>query len=166
MGKLANSFTMMKFLVMFCLFISLFNEMEAKPVEGTLGSDLLQAMDDEERQGASNEDEDSNEEDEEDEDEDEEDEEAEDDDDDDDPNICCYSNSYGEYFWTCTEGCNGDVKPLSQCQGRDDCNECGGITCSSMPADCTSEGGDDDDKKEDEDETEDEKEEKDAKDRS
>merc|ERR1712110_70229 len=156
MGKLANSFTMMKFLVMFCLFISLFNEMEAKPVEGTLGSDLLQAMDDEERQGASNEDEDSNEEDEE----------AEDDDDDDDPNICCYSNSYGEYFWTCTEGCNGDVKPLSQCQGRDDCNECGGITCSSMP-EC------DDDKKEDVDETEDEKEEKDeekeekdAKDRS
>merc|ERR1712061_902477 len=91
-------------------------------------------------------------EDEEDEDEDEEDDEAEDDDDDDDPDICCYSNSYGDYFWTCTDGCNGDVKPLSQCQGRDDCNECGGVTCSSMPED-------DDDTKEDVDETEDEKEE-------
>merc|ERR1712241_1369178 len=113
---------------MFCLFISLFNEMEAKPVERTLGSDLLQAVEDEE-----------------DEDEDEEDEEGEDDDDDDDPNICCYSNSYGEYFWTCTDGCNGDVKPLSQCQGRDDCNECGGITCSSMPAE-----NDDNDEEDDE----------------
>merc|ERR1712241_102148 len=31
--KLTNSFTMMKFLAMFCLFIALFNEMEAKPIE-------------------------------------------------------------------------------------------------------------------------------------
>merc|ERR1711944_117838 len=33
-SKLTNSFTMMKFLAMFCLFIALFNEMEAKPIEG------------------------------------------------------------------------------------------------------------------------------------
>merc|ERR1712218_331186 len=32
-SKLTNSFTMMKFLAMFCLFIALFNEMEAKPIE-------------------------------------------------------------------------------------------------------------------------------------
>merc|ERR1712025_1077607 len=31
--KLTNSFTMMKFLAMFCLFIALFNEMEAKPIK-------------------------------------------------------------------------------------------------------------------------------------
>merc|ERR1712076_295035 len=31
-SKLTNSFTMMKFLAMFCLFIALFNEMEAKPI--------------------------------------------------------------------------------------------------------------------------------------
>merc|ERR1712095_71202 len=32
-SKLTNSFTMMKFLAMFCLFIALFNEMEAKPIK-------------------------------------------------------------------------------------------------------------------------------------
>merc|ERR1712076_451 len=32
-SKLTNAFTMMKFLAMFCLFIALFNEMEAKPIE-------------------------------------------------------------------------------------------------------------------------------------
>ena len=120
---------MMKFLVMFCLFIALFNEMEAKPVERTLGTTGTNET--QHTQGTKEisyrkmglpillfyrlslsynflffl----------------------------DDPNICCYSNSYGEYFWTCTDGCNGVVKPLSQCQGRDTCNECGGITCSSMP---------------------------------
>merc|ERR1711936_693974 len=31
-SKLTISFTMMKFLAMFCLFIALFNEMEAKPI--------------------------------------------------------------------------------------------------------------------------------------
>merc|ERR1711910_17660 len=31
-SKLTNSFTMMKFLAMFCLFIALSNEMEAKPI--------------------------------------------------------------------------------------------------------------------------------------
>merc|ERR1712203_991744 len=32
-SKLTNSFTMMKFLAMFCLFIALFNEIEAKPIK-------------------------------------------------------------------------------------------------------------------------------------
>merc|ERR1712088_1163166 len=32
-SKLTNSFTMMKFLAMFCLFIALFDEMEAKPIK-------------------------------------------------------------------------------------------------------------------------------------
>merc|ERR1712043_35492 len=44
-SKLTNSFTMMKFLAMFCLFIALFNEMEAKPIEAkptsTLQDDLV-----------------------------------------------------------------------------------------------------------------------------
>merc|ERR1712018_261837 len=39
-SKLTNSFTMMKFLAMFCLFIALFNEMEAKPIEGRTGSTM------------------------------------------------------------------------------------------------------------------------------
>merc|ERR1712203_604565 len=44
-SKLTNSFTMMKFLAMFCLFIALFNEMEAKPIEAkpwlTLQDDMV-----------------------------------------------------------------------------------------------------------------------------
>merc|ERR1712203_1065922 len=44
-SKLAKSFTMMKFLAMFCLFIALFNEMDAKPIEvkpaSTLQDDLV-----------------------------------------------------------------------------------------------------------------------------
>merc|ERR1712018_443882 len=39
-SKLTNSFTMMKFLAMFCLFIALFNEMEAKPIEGRTRSTM------------------------------------------------------------------------------------------------------------------------------
>merc|ERR1711944_61033 len=39
-SKLTNSFTMKKFLAMFCLFIALFNEMEAKPIEGKTRSTL------------------------------------------------------------------------------------------------------------------------------
>merc|ERR1712241_759092 len=39
-SKLTKSFTMMKFLAMFCLFIALFNEMDAKPIEGKPKSTL------------------------------------------------------------------------------------------------------------------------------
>merc|ERR1712241_797322 len=39
-SKLTKSFTMMKFLAMFCLFIALFNEMDAKPIEGKPTSTL------------------------------------------------------------------------------------------------------------------------------
>merc|ERR1711902_167521 len=43
-SKLNNSFTMMKFLAMFCLFIALFNEMEAKPIEVKPASTLQDNM--------------------------------------------------------------------------------------------------------------------------
>merc|ERR1712150_436607 len=43
-SKLTNSFTMMKFLAMFCLFIALFNEMEAKPIEAKPTSTLQDDM--------------------------------------------------------------------------------------------------------------------------
>merc|ERR1712158_44955 len=43
-SKLTNSFTMMKFLAMFCLFIALFNEMEAKPIEAKPASTLQDDM--------------------------------------------------------------------------------------------------------------------------
>merc|ERR1712158_283482 len=43
-SKLTNSFTMMKFLAMFCLFIALFNEMEAKPIEVKPASTLQDDM--------------------------------------------------------------------------------------------------------------------------
>merc|ERR1711944_19413 len=43
-SKLTNSFTMMKFLAMFCLFIALFNEMEAKPIEGRTRSRLQEVV--------------------------------------------------------------------------------------------------------------------------
>merc|ERR1712076_315679 len=39
-SKLTNAFTMMKFLAMFCLFIALFNEMEANPIEAKPPSTL------------------------------------------------------------------------------------------------------------------------------
>merc|ERR1712241_534605 len=39
-SKLTKSFTMTKFLAMFCLFIALFNEMDAKPIEGKPKSTL------------------------------------------------------------------------------------------------------------------------------
>merc|ERR1711944_171393 len=76
-SKLTNSFTMMKFLAMFCLFIALFNEMEAKPIEGrTRSSPPLQVECKSCPSGRQDESEDENEE--------EEVEEEEDDDDDDD----------------------------------------------------------------------------------
>merc|ERR1712088_409752 len=43
-SKLTISFTMMKFLAMFCLFIALFNEMEAKPIEAKPASTLQDDM--------------------------------------------------------------------------------------------------------------------------
>ena len=39
-----------------------------------------------------------------------------------DRDVCCYP---GGYFYTCTQGCNGVNKPLSECAGRDTCYTCG-----------------------------------------
>merc|ERR1712229_5922 len=82
-SKLTNSFTMMKFLAMFCLFIALFNEMEAKPIEGRTRS-TMQVECKSCPSGRQDESEEEIEDGEEDEDEEEDEEDADDDDDDDD----------------------------------------------------------------------------------
>ena len=44
-----------------------------------------------------------------------------------DPDVCCYP---GGYFYTCTHGCNGVIKPRSECDG-DTCYSCYGNECES-----------------------------------
>merc|ERR1712166_1315641 len=39
----------------------------------------------------------------------------------DDPDVCCYEH----YYWACMGGCNGQIKPRSQCGAE--CNSCGVI---------------------------------------
>merc|ERR1712150_309024 len=85
-SKLTISFTMMKFLAMFCLFIALFNEMEAKPIRlirkaqppANLQDDMVS-----ERQGSSSEEVDAEDEAPEEEEEEDEDEDLDEDDEDD-----------------------------------------------------------------------------------
>jgi len=56
--------------------------------------------------------------------------------------ICCYTN-FGDYYYTCTGGCNGYVTTLDQCQEDMkfwsglvlECNECDGVAC--PLAECT-----------------------------
>merc|ERR1712218_136328 len=83
-SKLTKPFTMMKFLAMFCLFIALFNEMDAKPLEGkpksTLQDDMFSERQDSTSEEAEEEDEDEGEEEEREEEEEVEEEEEEDED--------------------------------------------------------------------------------------